>query len=105
MLTGRAQCFRARPRPIHVPRFTSAFHRPSTFRVTAACHAPAGRQVGAERVLDEMRKLRPDVPVVMMSGHADEQFAQHARSHGAFDYLATPFSVDRFVGVLTAALK
>jgi two-component system, NtrC family, nitrogen regulation response regulator NtrX len=56
-------------------------------------------------VLDEMRKLRPDVPVVMMSGHADETFAQQARSHGAFDYLAKPFSVDRLVGVLTAALK
>lgn len=24
-------------------------------------------------VLDEMRKLRPDAPVVMMSGHADEK--------------------------------
>ena len=56
-------------------------------------------------VLDQMRILRPDVPVVMMSGHGDETFAQEARSHGAFDYLAKPFSLDRFVGVLTAALK
>jgi DNA-binding NtrC family response regulator len=56
-------------------------------------------------VLDHMRKLRPEVPVVLMSGHGDEAFAQEARSHGAFDYLAKPFSLDRFAEVLTAALK
>lgn len=56
-------------------------------------------------VLDQMRTLRPDVPVVMMSGHGDETSAENARSHGAFDYLAKPFSLDRFAEVLTAALK
>ena len=55
-------------------------------------------------VLDEMRQLRADVPVIMMSGHADEVLIQETLKRGAFDFIAKPFNLDQLVRVVAAAL-
>lgn len=46
-------------------------------------------------VLAEARKLRPDVPFVLMSAHATNQEAQEAKRLGAYTVLAKPFTPDQ----------
>jgi two-component system response regulator HydG len=41
--------------------------------------------------LDELRRTRPDVEVVVMTGHASVESAVGCMRRGAFDYLAKPF--------------
>jgi len=41
-------------------------------------------------LLKEMKQSRPDVDVVIVSGHDDFGYAQQAMRHGAFDYLLKP---------------
>jgi DNA-binding NtrC family response regulator len=41
--------------------------------------------------LDELRRVRPDVEVVVMTGHASVESAVGCMRRGAFDYLAKPF--------------
>ena len=40
--------------------------------------------------LDEMKKLRPDVPVIMISGHGTIETAVEATKKGAFDFVEKP---------------
>jgi DNA-binding response OmpR family regulator len=55
-------------------------------------------------VLDQLRKLRPDVPVVMVTANADEALARETLKRGAFDYLTKPFNLQHLARVLEAAL-
>ena len=54
--------------------------------------------------LDRLRQVRPDVPIIMVTGNADEELARETLSHGAFDYVIKPFNIDRLTHVLEAAL-
>ena len=45
-------------------------------------------------VLRLLRKKRPDLPVVMMTGHGTIESAVEAMKIGAHDYLAKPFDLD-----------
>lgn len=55
-------------------------------------------------VLEEIRRLRPDVPVIMMSGHADEALVRETLLRGAFAYIPKPFNVEQLIRVVGAAL-
>jgi DNA-binding NtrC family response regulator len=54
--------------------------------------------------LDRLRQLRPDVPIIMVTGNADEELARDALQRGAFDYVMKPFEIDRLTQVVEAAL-
>ena len=54
--------------------------------------------------LELLRKERPDVPIIMLTGNADEALAKAALERGAFDYVTKPFSVLHLERVLDAAL-
>ena len=54
--------------------------------------------------LDRLRQVRPDVPIIMVTGDADEELARETLSHGAFAYVMKPFNIDRLTRVLEAAL-
>jgi DNA-binding response OmpR family regulator len=54
--------------------------------------------------LDQLRKLRPDVPIVMLTANADEELARETLKRGAFDYIVKPFNVQHLARVLEAAL-
>ena len=56
-------------------------------------------------VLDWLRTVRPDVPVVMVSGNDNEALARQTLKLGAFDYITKPFDMDRLVAVIDAALS
>lgn len=48
--------------------------------------------------------IDPDIPVVLITGHADVTMAVRALHDGAFDFLAKPFAADHLVGVARRAL-
>ena len=56
------------------------------------------------QMLDELRILRPDVPIIMVTANADEGLARETLTRGAFDYVLKPFDMDRIGQVLEAAL-
>lgn len=45
-------------------------------------------------VLKEIRQIRPDLPVIMLTGHGDLPSAREALVEGAFDYLGKPCDID-----------
>jgi len=56
-------------------------------------------------VLAELRKLRPDLPIVMISGHGTIATAVEATRLGAFDFMEKPLERDRVLLVLRNALE
>jgi two-component system nitrogen regulation response regulator NtrX len=56
-------------------------------------------------VLAELRRLRPDLPIVMISGHGTIATALEATRLGAFDFMEKPLERDRVLLVLRNALE
>jgi len=48
--------------------------------------------------------IDPDIPVILITGHADVAMAVRALHDGAFDFLAKPFAADHLVGIARRAL-
>ncbi|MEQ8405269.1 MAG: response regulator [Oceanicaulis sp.] len=55
--------------------------------------------------LDEVARLRPDAPVIVMSAQTTAATAIGAARQGAFEYLAKPFDLNDLVEILQRALK
>lgn len=60
---------------------------------------------GGMDVLEDVRKLYPRVPVVMISGHGTIDMAVKAVKGGAFDFIEKPLSLDRVTMVVRRALE
>jgi DNA-binding NtrC family response regulator len=56
-------------------------------------------------VLRHIRERTPDVPVIMITGHAKLDSAVDAMKAGAYHYLAKPFRLDEARGVVRSALE
>lgn len=56
-------------------------------------------------VLEKIKKLAPDIPVIMLTGHASQVSAQEAHWQGAFDYLAKPCDIDLLAGKINEAVS
>ena len=54
--------------------------------------------------LDHLRQVRPEVPIIMITGNADVELARDTLQRGAFDYVMKPFHLDHLTRVLEAAL-
>ncbi len=54
-------------------------------------------------VLEEIRRRRPDVAVVMMTAYWASEALAHARRLGVRDLLAKPLDLDRVAAVVAAA--
>jgi len=54
--------------------------------------------------LDGLRKLRPNLPVIMISAHGDTRAAVQAVKGGATDYLTKPFELDDLLATIEGAL-
>ena len=46
------------------------------------------------QVLKKIRETHKDLPVVMLTGHADLDSAREAMRLGAYDYITKPFNID-----------
>jgi FixJ family two-component response regulator len=51
-------------------------------------HMPGGS--GTE-VLEELQRIRPNIPVIMMSGFAEEALVERAKGRGLVEFLRKPF--------------
>jgi two-component system nitrogen regulation response regulator NtrX len=56
-------------------------------------------------MLDMVKELDEDLPVVMMSGHGNIETAVSALKRGAYDFIEKPFKSDRLVVVVERALE
>jgi two-component system nitrogen regulation response regulator NtrX len=56
-------------------------------------------------LLDLVKSLDPDMPVVMISGHGNIETAVSAIKRGAYDFLEKPFKSDRLLLVVERALE
>jgi FixJ family two-component response regulator len=56
-------------------------------------------------VLRRAKAARPNVPVILFSGHIDSALASQAINMGAHDVLQKPFNREAFLTVLTLALN
>ena len=50
--------------------------------------------LNGKELLDKVVELYPGTPVIIMSGHSDQEHAQSLMSRGAFDYLLKPFRLE-----------
>jgi DNA-binding NtrC family response regulator len=61
-------------------------------------------KLGGLEVLAQIRKLDPDIPVVMLTAHGDVQTAVAAMKLGASDYMLKGFDLDELLLVVQRAL-
>jgi len=64
-----------------------------------------GSRLDGLALLDEVKKLYPALPVVMISGHGNIETAVSATKRGAYDFIEKPFKVDRLIHVAERALE
>jgi two-component system nitrogen regulation response regulator GlnG len=56
-------------------------------------------------VLRDIRKRRPELPVIMMTAYGTLQVAVEAMKQGAYDYIGKPFDMDEVLLVVEKALE
>src|SRR5690606_27434692 len=64
-----------------------------------------GSRLDGLALLDEIKKLHPALPVVMISGHGTIETAVSAIRRGAFDFIEKPFKADRLILICERALE
>ncbi|MDI6890672.1 MAG: sigma-54 dependent transcriptional regulator [Thermodesulfovibrionales bacterium] len=57
------------------------------------------------QTLKEIKALKPELPVIMISGHGNIELAVKATKIGAYDFLEKPLSLDRVLLVAKRALE
>jgi two-component system nitrogen regulation response regulator NtrX len=55
-------------------------------------------------VLEAVKKLKPEIPIVMISGHGDLETAVNTMRMGAFDYISKPPDLNRLLNTVRNAL-
>ena len=64
-----------------------------------------GSRLDGLALLDEIKSMHPDLPVVMISGHGNIETAVSAIRRGAYDFIEKPFKADRLILVAERALE
>ena len=64
-----------------------------------------GSKLDGLQVLSAIKAMRPNVPVVMISGHGTIATAVEAIKLGAYDFIEKPFEADRLLLILRRALE
>ena len=54
-------------------------------------------------VLTQIKKIKHEIPVVMISGHGDLDTAVHSMRLGAFDYISKPPDLNRLLNTVRIA--
>jgi len=56
--------------------------------------------MGGIRTLEEIRKMNPEIEVIMVTGHGDIALATESLKKGASDFVEKPVSIERLVGII-----
>lgn len=67
------------------------------------CDIKMPKMDGVE-VLEKTKKIKPEIPVVMISGHGDLDTAVNTMRLGAFDYISKPPDLNRLLNTVRNAL-
>jgi two-component system nitrogen regulation response regulator GlnG len=54
--------------------------------------------------LERLKRLRPDVPIIMVTANSDDDLARETLKRGAFDYVMKPFDRGHLARALEAAV-
>ena len=60
--------------------------------------------IGGMRVLRDIKRANPSLPVVMITGYASIQSSVQAMKLGAADYIEKPFTPDQLINAVASAL-
>jgi DNA-binding NtrC family response regulator len=60
-------------------------------------------EMGGAHVLAEVKKIDPEVEVIIMTGYASVDTAKEIMKLGAYDYMLKPYSTDELVERIEAA--
>ncbi len=55
-------------------------------------------------LMGKIREIDPDIPVILITGHADVQLAVKAMREGAYDFLEKPFNTQQLADIAARAL-
>ena len=55
-------------------------------------------------LMQKIRELDPELPVILVTGHGDVQLAVKAMREGAYDFLEKPFTPQHLAGIIRRAL-
>ncbi len=64
-----------------------------------------GSRLDGLQLLESIKELHPEIPIVMISGHGNIETAVAAIKKGAYDFIEKPFKADRLVLVAERALE
>jgi len=67
------------------------------------CDIKMPKMDGVE-VLEAVKKLKPEIPIIMISGHGDLDTAVNTMRLGAFDYISKPPDLNRLLNTVRNAL-
>lgn len=67
------------------------------------CDIKMPKMDGVE-VLEAAKKIKPEIPMVMISGHGDLDTAVNTMRLGAFDYISKPPDLNRLLNTVRNAL-
>jgi CheY-like chemotaxis protein len=60
--------------------------------------------LGGAETATELRRIRPDLPIIVMSGYGDIEVMQHFGQAGVDDFLPKPFSPDQLAAKVRGVL-
>ena len=56
-------------------------------------------------ILKKIKKIRPSLPVIIVTGYQSVEMAQEAAKHGASDYIPKPFESKELLRSISSALR
>ena len=59
--------------------------------------------MSGQETLQEIKKVDPDVEVIILTGHASVDIAAEMMAHGGSDYLLKPYPMDELLGIIHIA--
>ncbi len=63
------------------------------------------QRVKGTEVLKDIKKVRPELPVILVSGRGSDEDFREVKSMGAFDYLIKPVAIDALIEKMKEAVK
>lgn len=64
-----------------------------------------GSKLDGLQILEKVKQMHPDLPVVIISGHGNIETAVAAIKRGAYDFIEKPFKADKLVLIVHRALE